>query len=39
MLMGWNMLKRGRLPLVPKGIKGKSEVRAILKPSKTQEKP
>jgi heterodisulfide reductase subunit C2 len=37
MLMGWNMLKRGRLPLVPKGIKGKSEIRAILKPSKTQE--
>lgn len=39
MLMGWNMLKRGRLPLVPRGIKGKSEIRAILKPSKTQEKP
>lgn len=37
MLMGWNMLKKGRLPLAPKGIKGKSEIRAILKTPKTQE--
>jgi heterodisulfide reductase subunit C len=38
MQMGWKMFKKGRLPLFPKGIKGKSEIRAILKPSKTQEK-
>ena len=37
MLLGWNMFKKGRLPLFPKGIKGKSEIRAILKSPKTQE--
>jgi heterodisulfide reductase subunit C len=37
MQMGWKLFKKGRLPLFPKGIKGKSEIRAILKPSKTQE--
>jgi hypothetical protein len=36
-LMGWRMLKKRRLPLVPKGIKGKGEVRAILKRPTTQE--
>jgi heterodisulfide reductase subunit C2 len=35
--MAWKMLKKGRLPLFPKGIKGKQEIRALLKPSKTQE--
>jgi len=29
--LGWNMLKRGRMKLFPKGIKGKKEVRKILK--------
>jgi heterodisulfide reductase subunit C2 len=38
LLMGWNMFKKGRLPLVPKGIKGKSEIRTILRTSKTREK-
>jgi len=31
------MFRKGRLPLFPKGIKGKSEIRAILKRSGTQE--
>jgi heterodisulfide reductase subunit C len=29
--LGWNMLKRGRLPLFPKGIKAKKEIKEILK--------
>ena len=29
--LGWNMLKKGRLPLLPKGIKGKKEIKEILK--------
>lgn len=29
--LGWNMFKRGRLPLLPKGIKAKKEVKQILK--------
>ena len=29
--LGWNMFKRGRLPLVPKGIKAKKEIKQILK--------
>ena len=29
--LGWNMLKKGRLPLFPKGIKGKKEIKEILK--------
>jgi heterodisulfide reductase subunit C len=29
--LGWNMLKRGRLPLFPKGIKAKKEIKKILK--------
>jgi heterodisulfide reductase subunit C len=31
MSLGWNMLKKGRLPLLPKGIKGKKEIKEILK--------
>ncbi len=38
MQMGWKMFKKGRLPLIPKGIQGKSEIRTILKTPKTQEK-
>jgi heterodisulfide reductase subunit C len=30
MSLGWNMFKRGRLPLLPKGIKGKKEIKEIL---------
>jgi heterodisulfide reductase subunit C2 len=37
MQMGLRMFRKGRLPLFPKGIKGKSEVRAILKRSSRQE--
>lgn len=29
--LGWNMFKKGRLPLLPKGIKAKKEIREILK--------
>jgi len=29
--LGWNMFKRGRLPLLPKGIKAKKEVKEILR--------
>lgn len=29
--LGWNMFKRGRMPLYPKGIKGKKEIKKILK--------
>ena len=37
MQMGLSMFRKGRLPLFPKGIKGKSEIRTILKRSGTQE--
>ena len=29
--LGWSMLKKGRLPLLPKGIKAKKEIKEILK--------
>jgi heterodisulfide reductase subunit C2 len=29
--LGWNMLKKGRMPLFPTGIKGKKEIKKILK--------
>jgi heterodisulfide reductase subunit C len=29
--LGWNMFKKGRLPLFPKGIKEKKEIKEILK--------
>jgi heterodisulfide reductase subunit C len=31
MSLGWNMFKRGRLPLLPKGVKGKKEIKEILR--------
>jgi len=31
MSLGWSMFKKGRLPLLPKGIKGKKEIKEILK--------
>jgi heterodisulfide reductase subunit C len=37
MKVGWKMFWKGRLPLVPKGIKGKKEVREILSHSKKKE--
>jgi heterodisulfide reductase subunit C len=36
-LMGWRMLVRGRLPLRPRGIKGKKDVRKLLKRTPQQE--
>lgn len=37
MKLGWKMFWKGRLPLFPKGIKGKKEVRQILShPKKTE---
>ncbi|RLC27733.1 MAG: heterodisulfide reductase [Deltaproteobacteria bacterium] len=30
MSMGWNMFKKGRMPLLPKGIKDKQEIKKIL---------
>jgi heterodisulfide reductase subunit C len=29
--LGWNMFKRGRMKLLPKGIKGKKEIKKLLK--------
>ncbi|MBW1836479.1 MAG: 4Fe-4S dicluster domain-containing protein [Deltaproteobacteria bacterium] len=29
--LGWNMFKRGRMKLFPKGIKGKKEIKKLLK--------
>lgn len=29
--LGWTMFRKGRMPLVPKGIKGKAEIKEILK--------
>jgi len=29
--LGWTLFKKGRLPLLPKGIKGKKEIKRILK--------
>jgi heterodisulfide reductase subunit C len=29
--LGWNMFRRGRLPLLPKGIKAKKEIKEILR--------
>ena len=37
MQMGLSMFRKGRLPLFPKGIKGKSEIRTILERSNLQE--
>lgn len=37
MKLGWKMFWKGRLPLVPKGIKGKKEVRQILSHPKETE--
>lgn len=37
MKLGWKMFRKGRLPLFPKGIKGRKEVREILSHSKMRE--
>lgn len=38
MILGWKMFYKGRMPIFPKGIKGKKEVRKILTPPKKTEK-
>jgi heterodisulfide reductase subunit C2 len=34
-LLGWKLFRKGRLPVFPKFIKGRDEVKAILRPSKS----